>query len=48
MRRSRSQRGKGSLVGTLVTRSSEIAARVIPVAAALHGRMLILDREAAA
>ncbi len=40
-------RGKGSLVGTLVTRSPEIAARVIPVAAALHGRMLILDREAA-
>jgi len=41
-------RGKGSLVGTLVTRSPEIAARVIPVAAALHGRLLILDREAAA
>ncbi|MEP7296279.1 MAG: phenylacetic acid degradation bifunctional protein PaaZ [Burkholderiales bacterium] len=40
-------RGKGSLVGTLVTRSPEIAARVIPVAAALHGRLLILDREAA-
>ncbi|HEY4069715.1 MAG TPA: phenylacetic acid degradation bifunctional protein PaaZ [Burkholderiaceae bacterium] len=41
-------RGKGSLVGTLVTRSPAIAARVIPVAAALHGRLLILDREAAA
>jgi oxepin-CoA hydrolase/3-oxo-5,6-dehydrosuberyl-CoA semialdehyde dehydrogenase len=41
-------RGKGSLVGTLVTRSPETAARVIPVAAALHGRLLILDREAAA
>jgi oxepin-CoA hydrolase/3-oxo-5,6-dehydrosuberyl-CoA semialdehyde dehydrogenase len=41
-------RGKGSLVGTLVTRSSQTAARVIPVAAALHGRLLILDREAAA
>jgi len=41
-------RGKGSLVGTLVTRDPRIAARVIPVAAALHGRMLILDREAAA
>jgi oxepin-CoA hydrolase/3-oxo-5,6-dehydrosuberyl-CoA semialdehyde dehydrogenase len=40
-------RGKGSLVGTLVTRSPDIAARVIPVAAALHGRLLILDREAA-
>ena len=41
-------RGKGSLVGTLVTRDPKIAARVIPVAAALHGRLLILDREAAA
>ncbi len=41
-------RGKGSLVGTLVTRDPKIAARVIPVAAALHGRMLVLDREAAA
>jgi oxepin-CoA hydrolase / 3-oxo-5,6-dehydrosuberyl-CoA semialdehyde dehydrogenase len=41
-------RGKGSLVGTLVTRSPQIAARVIPAAAALHGRLLILDREAAA
>jgi oxepin-CoA hydrolase/3-oxo-5,6-dehydrosuberyl-CoA semialdehyde dehydrogenase len=41
-------RGRGSLVGTLVTRSPQIAARVIPVAAALHGRLLILDREAAA
>jgi oxepin-CoA hydrolase / 3-oxo-5,6-dehydrosuberyl-CoA semialdehyde dehydrogenase len=41
-------RGKGSLVGTLVTRSPQIAARVIPVAAALHGRLLVLDREAAA
>jgi oxepin-CoA hydrolase / 3-oxo-5,6-dehydrosuberyl-CoA semialdehyde dehydrogenase len=40
-------RGKGSLVGTLVTRDPKIAARAIPVAAALHGRMLILDREAA-
>ena len=40
-------RGKGSLVGTLVTRSPQTAARVIPVAAALHGRLLILDREAA-
>ena len=41
-------RGKGSLVGTLVTRDPKIAARVIPVAAALHGRLLVLDREAAA
>ena len=41
-------RGKGSLVGTLVTRDPKIAARVIPIVAALHGRLLILDREAAA
>jgi oxepin-CoA hydrolase/3-oxo-5,6-dehydrosuberyl-CoA semialdehyde dehydrogenase len=40
-------RGRGSLVGTLVTRDPSIAARVIPVAAALHGRLLVLDREAA-
>ncbi|MFZ5550851.1 MAG: phenylacetic acid degradation bifunctional protein PaaZ [Pseudomonadota bacterium] len=41
-------RGKGSLVGSLVTRSPGIAAKVVPFAAAHHGRMLILDREAAA
>lgn len=40
-------RGKGSLVGTLVTKTPAIAARAIPVAAAFHGRMLVLDREAA-
>ncbi|GAB4116879.1 MAG: phenylacetic acid degradation bifunctional protein PaaZ [Rubrivivax sp.] len=40
-------RGKGSLVGTLVTRDPATAARFIPVAAAHHGRMLVLDREAA-
>ena len=39
--------GRGSLVGTLVTHSPAVAARVIPEAAAWHGRMLILDREAA-
>ena len=39
--------GKGSLVGTLVTRDPKIAARVVPVVAALHGRILILEREAA-
>ena len=39
-------RGRGSLVGTLVTRDAKIAARVIPAAAALHGRLLVLDREA--
>ncbi|CAN5293264.1 phenylacetic acid degradation bifunctional protein PaaZ [soil metagenome] len=41
-------RGKGSLVGTLVTRDPAVAAKAIPVAAAWHGRLLILDREAAA
>jgi oxepin-CoA hydrolase/3-oxo-5,6-dehydrosuberyl-CoA semialdehyde dehydrogenase len=41
-------RGRGSLVATLVTRDPKIAAKVVPIAAALHGRLLILDREAAA
>ncbi|MGF6351599.1 oxepin-CoA hydrolase/3-oxo-5,6-dehydrosuberyl-CoA semialdehyde dehydrogenase [Variovorax sp. W2I14] len=41
-------RGRGSLVGTLVTRDPAIAAKAIPVAAAWHGRLLVLDREAAA
>jgi len=40
-------RGRGSLVGTLVTRDPSTAAKVIPVAAAFHGRLLVLDREAA-
>ncbi|MEJ8823819.1 phenylacetic acid degradation bifunctional protein PaaZ [Variovorax humicola] len=40
-------RGRGSLVGTLVTRDPKTAARVIPAVAALHGRFLVLDREAA-
>ena len=40
-------RGRGSLVGTLVTRSPAIAALAIPQAAAWHGRLLVLDREAA-
>ncbi|MEO6032940.1 MAG: phenylacetic acid degradation bifunctional protein PaaZ [Burkholderiaceae bacterium] len=41
-------RGRGSLVGTLVTRDPKIAAHVIPLAAAWHGRLLVLDAEAAA
>ena len=41
-------RGKGSLVGTLVTHDPAVAAKVIPAAAAYHGRLLVLDREAAA
>ncbi|MBS0455651.1 MAG: phenylacetic acid degradation bifunctional protein PaaZ [Proteobacteria bacterium] len=40
-------RGRGSLVGTLVTRDPAIAAKVVPQVAALHGRFLVLDREAA-
>jgi oxepin-CoA hydrolase/3-oxo-5,6-dehydrosuberyl-CoA semialdehyde dehydrogenase len=40
-------RGKGSLVATLVTHDPATAAKVIPAAAALHGRLLVLDREAA-
>ena len=41
-------RGKGSLVATLVTRDAQVAARAIPRMAAWHGRLLVLDREAAA
>ena len=40
-------RGRGSLVASLVTRSPSVAARAIPAAAAWHGRLLVLDREAA-
>ena len=40
-------RGKGSLVATLVTRDPAVAAHVVPRAAALHGRLHVLDREAA-
>ena len=40
-------RGKGSLVGTLVTRDPKIAAHAIPVAARHHGRLLVLERVAA-
>lgn len=40
-------RGRGSLVGTLVTKTPAIAAKAIPQAAAWHGRLLVLDREAA-
>ena len=41
-------RGRGSLVGSLVTHDPKVAAKAIPIAAAWHGRLLILDREAAA
>ena len=40
-------RGKGSLVSTLVTKDPMIAMRAVPVAAASHGRVHILDRVAA-
>jgi oxepin-CoA hydrolase/3-oxo-5,6-dehydrosuberyl-CoA semialdehyde dehydrogenase len=40
-------RGKGSLVTTLATRDPATAAYAVPMAAASHGRVLILDREAA-
>ena len=40
-------RGKGSLVSTLVTRDPMIAARAVPTMAASHGRVLVLEREAA-
>lgn len=41
-------RGKGSLVASLVTKDPAVAAHVVPVMGALHGRVHILDREAAA
>ena len=41
-------RGRGSLVGTLVTSHPATAALIVPQIAAWHGRLLILDHEAAA
>jgi len=41
------RRGRGSLVGTLVTKRPAVAAHAIPRLAAWHGRFLVLDREAA-
>jgi oxepin-CoA hydrolase/3-oxo-5,6-dehydrosuberyl-CoA semialdehyde dehydrogenase len=40
-------RGRGSLVTTLVTRDPALAAYAVPIAAASHGRVHILEREAA-
>jgi oxepin-CoA hydrolase/3-oxo-5,6-dehydrosuberyl-CoA semialdehyde dehydrogenase len=40
-------RGKGSLVSTLCTKDPGVAARAVPGLAAYHGRVLILEREAA-
>ena len=41
-------RGRGSLVGSLITKTPAVAARVVPLAAALHGRLHMLDAQAAA
>jgi oxepin-CoA hydrolase/3-oxo-5,6-dehydrosuberyl-CoA semialdehyde dehydrogenase len=41
-------RGRGSLVATLVTASPQVAARAVPQLAAYHGRLHVLDAEAAA
>ena len=41
------KRGKGSLVGSLITKSPELAAQVVPRLAASHGRLHVLDRESA-
>ncbi|MFK4751600.1 MULTISPECIES: phenylacetic acid degradation bifunctional protein PaaZ [Oceanospirillaceae] len=40
-------RGKGSLVSSVITRSPELAARIVPAIASWHGRVHILDAEAA-
>ena len=40
-------RGKGSLVSTLCTKDPRIAAKAVPGLAAFHGRVLVLEREAA-
>ena len=39
--------GRGSLVGTLATKTPALAAHAVPTFAAWHGRLLVLDREAA-
>ncbi|WP_404367041.1 phenylacetic acid degradation bifunctional protein PaaZ [Marinobacter sp.] len=40
-------KGRGSLVTTLTTRDPEVAARMIPALAPYHGRLQLLDAEAA-
>ncbi|HEX2011980.1 MAG TPA: phenylacetic acid degradation bifunctional protein PaaZ [Roseateles sp.] len=40
-------KGRGSLVGSVVTKTPAIAAQAVYHAAAFHGRLLVLDREAA-
>ncbi|HEX7690271.1 MAG TPA: phenylacetic acid degradation bifunctional protein PaaZ [Burkholderiaceae bacterium] len=41
------ERGRGSLVGTLVTHDPARASHAVARLAALHGRLLVLDRDAA-
>ncbi|UXH79928.1 phenylacetic acid degradation bifunctional protein PaaZ [Roseateles amylovorans] len=41
-------KGRGSLVGSVITRTPALAAQAVYQAAAFHGRLLVLDREAAA
>ena len=41
------KRGKGSLVGSLMTKSPAVAAQLVPRLAANHGRLHVLDRESA-
>ena len=41
------KRGKGSLVGSLITKTPSVAAHVVPRLAANHGRLHVLDRESA-
>jgi oxepin-CoA hydrolase/3-oxo-5,6-dehydrosuberyl-CoA semialdehyde dehydrogenase len=41
------KRGKGSLVGSLMTKTPAVAALVVPRLAANHGRLHVLDRESA-
>jgi oxepin-CoA hydrolase / 3-oxo-5,6-dehydrosuberyl-CoA semialdehyde dehydrogenase len=41
------KRGKGSLVGSLITKTPQVAAQVVSRLAANHGRLHVLDRESA-
>jgi oxepin-CoA hydrolase/3-oxo-5,6-dehydrosuberyl-CoA semialdehyde dehydrogenase len=41
-------RGKGSLVGSVITHDTDVAREIVLGAAAWHGRMLVLDRDDAA
>jgi oxepin-CoA hydrolase/3-oxo-5,6-dehydrosuberyl-CoA semialdehyde dehydrogenase len=41
------KRGRGSLVGSLITADAEVARQVILGTAAYHGRMMVLDRTSA-